>query len=202
MRKTVTLAVALCLTTLLTSNPSAGEDKKGAPDQKAQMEAMMKAATPGEPHKNLEALAGSWDVTVKMWMDPSRPPDESKATTEAQLIMGGRYLEEKVSGEFAGMKFLGQALKGYDNVRKVYTYVWIDNMGTGTSVASSGSYDGGKKTFTYAGEEVDPLDGKKVKTKSVLRVIDKDKYEIDMFREDGGKDVKVMHLDCTRKAAK
>jgi hypothetical protein len=198
----VTFVVTLGLAALLAGVSSRGDDKKqGAPDEKAQMEAMMKAATPGEPHKRLDALVGSWDVTVTMWMDPSKPPTEAKATAETRSIMGGRYLEEKVTGEFAGMPFLGQSLTGYDNLKKQYTSVWIDNMGTGIS-ASHGTYDADKKTFTYHGEETDPLSGKALKVKSALHLIDKDGYEVDMYRVTDGKDVKVMHLACTRKAAK
>jgi hypothetical protein len=202
VRKFATLIVLLGLAALLASGASLADDKKGgAPDEKAAMEAMMKAAQPGEQHKALAGLAGSWDVTLKLWMDPSKPPTESKATSESKVVMDGRYLEEKVVGEFGGMKFLGQGLTGYDNVRKKYHFTWIDNMGTGVGTAW-GSYDPDKKTYTYLGEEADPLSGQTYKTKMVTHVIDKDKYEVDMYRVEGGKDVKAMHLDAVRKAAK
>jgi hypothetical protein len=202
VRKFATLTVLLSLAALLAGDASLAEDKKdGAPDQKAVMEAMMKAAQPGEQHKGLAGLEGSWEVSLKMWMDPSKPPEESKATSESKMIMGGRYLEEKVSGEFGGMKFLGQGLTGYDNLKKQYTWAWIDNMGTGIFTAA-GTYDPDKKTYTYLGEEVDPASGKKQQTKSVTHLIDKDKYEVDMYKVAGGKDVKGMHIDATRKAAK
>ena len=202
MRKFATLTLLLSLAALLAGGSSLADEKKAdPPDEKALMEAMMKAATPGEAHKNLAALAGSWDLTLKMWMDPSKPPMESKATAESKMLMDGRYLEEKIIGEFGGMKFLGQGLSGHDNLKKKYTFTWIDNMGTGISVAT-GSYDADKKTITYHGEETDPLSGKAVKTKSVTHLIDKDRYEMDMYKEVGGKDVQVMHIDAMRKAAK
>lgn len=202
MRKTVTFIVMLSLAALLAGGPSPADDKKAdPPDEKAAMEAMMKAAQPGEQHKGLARLEGSWDQTIQMWMDPSKPATESKGTCESKMIMGGRYLEDKVSGEFGGMKFLGQGLSGYDNVKKKYTFTWVDNMGTGVSTAS-GSYDADKKAYTYLGEETDPLSGKTIKTKMVTHVIDKDKYEMDMYKIVGDKDVKVMHITATRKAEK
>jgi hypothetical protein len=202
VRKFATLIVLLSLAALLAGRASLAEDKKGdANDEKAYMEAMMKAAQPGEPHKALAGFEGSWEESIKMWMDPSKPPEESKATSEAKMIMGGRYLEEKITGEFGGMKFEGRGLTGYDNVRKKFTWAWIDNMGTGIGLAS-GNYDADKKTYTYRGEEADPLSGKAFKTKTVTHVIDKDKYEMDMYKEAGGKEVKMMHIDATRKAAK
>jgi hypothetical protein len=202
VRKFATLTVLLSLAALLAGDASLAEDKKGdAPDEKAAMEAMMKAAQPGEQHKTLAELAGTWEQSLKMWMDPSKPPQESKATTESKMIMGGRYLEDKVSGDFGGMKFLGQGLTCYDNLQKKYIWTWIDNMGTGISTAT-GRYDPDKKTYTYQGEETDPLSGKKFKTKMITHVIDKDKYEMDMYRVAGDKEVKTMHLDAKRKAAK
>jgi len=193
--------VILSVVALVAISASPAEEKKSAPDEKAYIEAMMKAATPGEQHKRLEALTGSWDVSVKMWLDPSKEPGESKGTSESKLIMGGRFFEEKVTGNFGGETFHGLGITGYDNLKKKYTFAWIDNMGTGISTAS-GSYDTDKKTFTYHGEEIDPVEGKKVKTKTVLHLIDKDKYETDMYKLVGDKEMKVMHLDYNRKGAK
>ncbi|HEX5270142.1 MAG TPA: DUF1579 domain-containing protein [Gemmataceae bacterium] len=202
MRKFATLTLLLSLAALLAGGASLAEDKKkDAPDEKAAMEAMMKAAMPGEPHRALASLAGSWEQTIKMWMDPSKPPTESKSTSESKMIMEGRYLEDKITGEFGGMKFLGQSVTGYDNLKKKYTFTWIDNFGTGISTAS-GTYDPDKKTYTYLGEETDPLSGKTMKTKMVTHVTDKDHYEMDMYHVAGDKDVKAMHIDCVRKGAK
>ena len=201
MRRTVALIALLGAIALLAGGRSPADDKKGAADAKAAMEAMIKAATPGEPHKRLESMAGTWDVSMQFWMDPSAPPTEAKMTTESKIIMDGRYLEEKVSGEFGGMKFQGQSLVGYDNLQKKYTFAWIDNMGTGISTAS-GTYDPDKKTITYQGEEIDPASGQKMKNKMVVHLIDKDKFEEDMYKVVGDKDIRVMHLTCVRKAAK
>src|ERR1041384_8127485 len=57
-------------------------------DQKAAMEAMQKAATPGEAHKKLEAMIGTFDAKVKIWMDPSKPPEESTSTSESTWVLG------------------------------------------------------------------------------------------------------------------
>ena len=78
MRKRL-LGVSLAVGVLL-AGAAAGQDKpaeKAAPapmDEKAMMEMMQKLATPGEAHKKLDPLIGTWDSKVKMWMDPSKPP--------------------------------------------------------------------------------------------------------------------------------
>jgi hypothetical protein len=129
------LAIAIGILAQLGSTTLAQEKKAGPPDEKAMMEAMAKAATPGEPHKKLNALEGSWECTVKFWMEPGKPPSESKATSENKWILGGRYLEEKVVGEFGGMKFEGLGIVGYDNVQKRFHSTWFDNFGTGVETA-------------------------------------------------------------------
>ena len=35
-----------------------------------------------------------------------------------------------------GMPFNGLSLEGYDNAKKEFTSIWIDNMGTGTSISA------------------------------------------------------------------
>jgi hypothetical protein len=193
------VVMLLGLGAVLAGGACLADDKKGAPpDEKALAEAMAKAATPGEYHKKLDSLAGSWSASVKMWLDPSKPAVETSATSEAKWIMGGRYLEEKVTGEFAGMPFHGQSITGYDNLQKKYVSAWVDNMGTGLAV-STGSYDPDKKTLTFQREETDPVGGQKMKVKDVMHLIDNDRHELESFRLTGDKEVKVMHIVYTRK---
>ncbi len=191
MRKIATFAVLVTLA----AGPLWADDKK--PDPKAAEEAMMKAGTPGENHKRLDFLAGSWDTTVKFWMEPGKPPMESKATCQMKWILDGRFVEQKFEGDFGGMKFHGLGLVGYDNLQKKYTAAWVDNMTT-SILTMAGKYDADKKTFTFHGEEIDPVNGQKMKTKSVQRIVDENKYNEEFFREVDGKDVKVMEITYTR----
>jgi hypothetical protein len=105
-------------------------------EQQAQMDAMMKAMTPGAPHKLLGELAGEWTFTNKMWMDPSAPPTESTGSASYRLIMGGRYLQMEQRGMFAGMPFEGVGTMAFDNVTQKYYLSWIDNMSTGLFVST------------------------------------------------------------------
>ncbi len=199
MRKVFLFAALLCAAGLFAGQGGRADDKKkDAPDEKAVMEAMMKAATPGDAHKKLDPTVGSWELVVKMWMDPSKPAEESKATSERKWIMGGRYVEEKVAGEFGGMKFEGGGVMGYDNLKKKYTGGWIDNMSTGL-IVSEGAYDADKKTFTFTNEMPDFSTGKTTKGKDVLTIVDKDKFELDSYRQVGDKEVKMMHITYSRK---
>ena len=185
---------------LLLVLPVSADDKKkksDSPDEKAAIEAMMKAAEPGPMHKKLEPLVGKWEATMKMWMDPSKPPTESKATAEMKWVMGNRYILMHVNGEFAGMKFEGVGVTGYDNLKETYVGAWIDNFGTGIST-SAGKVDDTGKVFTFESEEIDPVSKKKMKTREVLKFIDADTYEDTFFKITDGKELKVMELTAKR----
>ena len=58
--------------------------QKKAPDRDAMMKEFAKWTTPGDAHKPLERLAGTWTISQKMWMEPTTPPMESKGTAEFQ----------------------------------------------------------------------------------------------------------------------
>ncbi len=184
---------------LLVTAPLAAEDKKkaDAPDEKAAMEAMIKAATPGEMHKKLEPLAGKWEYSMKMWMDPNKPPTESKGTAETKWVMGNRYLRMAVTGDFGGMKFEGVGVTGYDNLRGTYVGAWIDNFGTGIST-STGKVDADGKVFTYEGEELDPITKQKIKSREVMKIVDNDTYEETFYKVIGEKEIKVMEITAKR----
>jgi hypothetical protein len=163
------------------------------------MEAIMKAATPGEPHKHLARLAGNWTYTSKMWMDPSQPPMESNGVMSAKPLLGGRYVEHHWSGTMMGMPFEGRGTDGYDNVGKQFLSSWIDNMSTGI-MYQTGTCDEGVKNCTFTGDVWDPMTGKKTTLKSVITWMDDNSFKNEMYANGpDGKEMKVMELAAKRK---
>src|SRR5216683_6542372 len=142
-------AIALALTALLASAAlaqekgaaSKGKKPAGPPDEKAMMEMMQKAATPGEAHKKLDAMVGTFDTKVMMWMDPSKPPEESTGVSENKWVLGDRYVEMRYTGTFMGQPFSGLGYQGYDNVTGNYVGTWMDTASTGM-MTSSGKMTG------------------------------------------------------------
>jgi len=172
--------------------------KTGQPDP--MLEAWMKVSLPGSEHQRLASLAGSWTGTVKMWMDPAKPPTESTCTAERHWILGGRFLQEEVKGQFQGQPFQGMGLMGYDNLQKKYTWVWVDSMSTAITT-SLGTADASGKVLTFTRAETDPITGKKFKAKDVVHLTGPDQQLLEMFKkEPGGKEIKVMEISLTRKA--
>ncbi len=172
------------------------------------MKKMMELAKPGENHKLLASLAGTWSYTIKMWMnpDPKAPPTSSTGIGVRKAIMDGHYFLFEVTGKMKmpgadgkmkDMEFKGMSLEGYDNVTKKFVSTWCDNMGTGIFM-SEGSYDAASKTFTYTGEsEMTP--GTKTKIREVIKVVDNDHYNLEYYEDRGGQEAKTMEITNTRK---
>lgn len=165
-----------------------------------QMEAMKKALTPGEPHKQLAKMAGDWTFTNKMWIAPGQPPAESTGTMHGETILEGRYVQTAWKGDFMGQPFEGRGTEGWDNVGKQYVSSWVDNMGTGI-MHSTGTCENGFKKCSVSGEMFDPTTGQKTTMKSVIIWIDDNHFKNEMYSKDpaSGQEVKMMELDVVRK---
>ncbi len=188
-----TLRILICMCTALTL--SAGVVL--AQDQ-AEMEAWMKAATPGAQHKDLAKMAGTWDCVLKQWMDPAGDPMESKATCERKSVMDGRYLIDEFKGNMMGMAFLGMGVTGYNNSTGEYETIWFDNMGTSIS-KMTGPMEGNKMVQT--GDVTNPMGGT-MSVEAVTEVIDNDKQVFTYYMDMGGQKVKAMEITYTRAGAK
>lgn len=169
----------------------------GQPSE-SEMAAMQAAMTPGEFHRRLDPLVGVFDVTARMWMDPSAPPTESQGTSENRWVLGGRFVEQHFRGEFMGMPFEGIGHFGYDNVLKKYVSSWIDSMGTGIMPAQ-GSLKGDGSIEFWA-EYPDPMTGKMTKFRELFRIVDADHHTMEMFTlRDDGSEYRNMELHYRRR---
>jgi len=191
------------------SKPAAPDAKKDSggkegtppgmtPEQAAEMAAAMKAGTPGAEHKNLEYMIGTWDVTLKLWMAPEAPAQESKGSSTAEWILGGRYTRYTFTSDFMGMPFEGRGVTGYDNIEQKYFSIWLDNMST-HALKDSGTYDAATKTFNFVGEFKDAT-GKTIKARNVIKVVSNDQHVMTFYHTEPGKpEQKVMELTYNRK---
>lgn len=194
---------ALAITGALAASIALAEDKSAAAKPDPKMEEMMKkaeaAGRPGGAHKALEPLVGEWNAEVKTWMTPDAPPMVSKATAKSRWIMEGRFVQEEFHGDFMGKPFHGMSLMGYDNTKKKYSTVWVDDMST-TLFTSEGEAGEGGKVFTLEGKSDCPITGEKDKVmKQVFRIVSDDKHVFEMHEPAKGKDSKTMEITYTRK---
>jgi hypothetical protein len=190
-----TVLVAVTATLAFADDPK----PKSAAQQQAEMDAMMKAATPGDAHKKLTPMAGSWTADVKMWMAPGAPPAAGGGTAENTWALDGRWLEQRFTGNFMGMPFTGVGYTGYDNIKKKYVGTWMDTMTTSMMI-SDGKADADGKSITFSSTMDDPMTGKTSPVKEKVTVVDADHHTLEMWGAGpDGKMFKMMEIAYTRK---
>ncbi|MFQ5696076.1 MAG: DUF1579 family protein, partial [Terriglobia bacterium] len=182
--------------------PSVGAAQEAPPEMEAMMEVMQKYATPGEHHKHLEALVGSWDAKTKFWAAPGAPPQESTGKARHSAVLDGRFIHVTYDSEFMGQPFKGMGYIGYDNYKQKYIDAWIDSMGT-MIMSSQGTCDGSGKVLTMRSRVDDPVQGQTVNVRSVYRFVSPDQYVLEMYSKLGsnGDEFKVMEIVHTRSPA-
>ena len=178
-----------------------------AADMQKMMQQMTELSKLNENHKMLADTAGTWNYSVKMWMDgdASAKPQESKGTATRKMIMNGRFLVGdytgmmKMPGPDGKMKdvtFKGMGLEAYDNVKKKFVATWMDSMGTGI-MTMEGDYDPATKSITSTGEE-EMMPGMKTQIRSVTKFPDKNHMTLEWYENHGGGEKKTMEINYTK----
>jgi Protein of unknown function (DUF1579) len=211
LKRLGTIGLMAVVGTLLVTQSSLGkDDPKTAKDKHnhehaggsddAMMAAWMKVAAPGEHHTHLAPLVGSWDLVVRWRMSPDGPWTDSKSVSTFKWILDGRFLEQHVEGEpMFGTPFKGMGMLGYDNGKKAYVSMWVDNMGT-MMMTGEGSCDGSGKQITFMSKFVDPMSGHNKKSRTVYRIPGGDKFTMSMYETTPeGKEYESLQIAYTRK---
>ncbi len=148
-------------------------------DMMAMMAEMQKLAAPGDMHKMLANSVGEWDLEFEMFM-PGMEPMKSTGHSTIVAVLGGRYIQEQLSGSFMGMPFEGMNMIGYDNHNKVFTSTWFDTSST-WPITATGTWDKTTRTLAMKGVMKDAanMDGRPYR--HVTREIDEDHFVSDMY---------------------
>ncbi len=194
------LSLSLALAAALAAQDKPKADAQKAPPmdpkQQAAMEAWQKASTPGPQHKELAAMAGKWEVTVTSFEGPK--PEVSKGKAVRKMIFGGRWLQEEYEGTYMGQPFQGLGITGYDNVMKKYIFFWTDSMST-TFMTGDGQMDASGKVLNASMSFSDPVSGKAVKMREVLKRESADQETFEMYANGpDGKEMKMMEMTYKR----
>ena len=182
---------------------SLGQEKQ-APERKEDkaMAAEMALAGPGEEHRRLEALAGTWDREIKVWFRPDATPITIKAKSVNTMILGGRFLKIESKGTMGGMTIEALQIVGFDRRTKKYTQVGYDSTGT-YYVTAAGDYDPAQNAITMYGEDFDPIIGGTQKYSFIMRFISPTKYVAEVVFKDevhtkGRGDFKAVEITSTK----
>lgn len=188
---------------LLLSAPLAAQDASTrqppqmTPEQKAEMDAYMKAGMPGAQHKRLASQAGEYAVRMKHWSEPGAPAMEESGTATRRMILDGRVLAEDFKGTMMGSPFMGHGMTGYENATGRYWSTWMDNMSTGMML-SEGDCDA-KHACTFRGSWYDPVKKTKVSSRMASRWTSPTVEVFEMYGPDrAGKEMKMMEITYTK----
>jgi uncharacterized membrane-anchored protein len=193
--------ILLCATTAFAADTAKKPQPQLSAAEKAAMEAMQKAMTPGPNHKLLNPFVGTFAVTLSAWTAPGAKPMVNKGTSTNKWVMGNRYVQESYSGTFMNMPYSGMGYVGYDNVKKQYWSTWMDSMSTSTMMMTGSTPDNGK-TFKFTGTMADPMTGKDTTFEEHLTVKSNDEQVFEMWGPaPDGKTFKMMELVYKRKKA-
>ncbi len=194
-------ALTLIITTAVVTTHVTSQDEEPQQPDNAQMQQLWKKySEPSEHNKKLDAFIGEWEQDVKMWWYPGAEPQQSKSTATYKWIMGGRFVQGQYSGDVLEQEFLGMDIVGYDNFRKQYISLWIDNMST-SFMTARGTMNAAGNELQMRGANDDIMTGEKDKPfKTVTRIIDVDTmvYEIHTPGPDG-EFFKSLEVTSTRK---
>lgn len=194
-RLLVSAATALFATVALAQE---GKAPAMTPEQMAEMEAYTKAGTPGEVHKKLAAMAGTYDMKVKSWHDPNAPATEEAGTATRKMILGGRVLVEDVSSQMMGQPYTGQGMHGYDNVTGKHWSIWMDSMSTGAMKSDGTCDDNGNCTFT--GSWTDPVSKQPIKSRMTSKWPNPTTEVFEMYAPGkDGKEMKMMEITYSKR---
>jgi hypothetical protein len=162
------------------------------------LKALEEAGKPGPEHKKLQPLVGDWDLTVKLWVDPSQPPAEAKGTVTRKWILGGRFVQESVHVECGGKSFEGLGLVGYDSAQKKFTVVKACGL-CGTVSHGLATCSAAGDRFECVKEECCPVTGQKVKGRDEVLIEGPDRIVVNVFKTINDREVRVMQIVTTRK---
>ncbi len=159
----------------------------GQPNPQEMMKQMMEMSKLNENHKLLADMNGSWNYTIKMWMnpDPNAKPQESKGAATRKSAMGGRYFTMDVTGKLQ--------MPGEDSKMKDMQFTGIQY--------SEGTYDPASKTFTFT-SEMEMMPGMKTPVRELLKMTDKDHMMMEWYETHGGQEKKTMEIAYTRAGKK
>ncbi len=167
-------------------------------NQDEMMKKWMDYMTPGEMHEMMAKSVGEWTYVSKWWDDPSAEPTVSEGRAVNEMIMGGRYLKSMNYGNVMDMKMEGMSILAYDKAMGQFYALWIDNMGTGMTMAK-GKYDPKTKACEMNGTMVNPMTGTDMNYRQTMTFIDDNNQLFEMFMDHDGKEYKAMELRYTRK---
>ena len=155
---------------------------------------------PGEHHKHLKMMAGTWDYKSKFHTVPGQIIEMSGVEV-ARMQPGGFWLISDFTGKITSMPFHGHAVMGYEAHKKKYIGTWTDSFGS-VLVTTTGTCSKDGKVTTMIGKGYDPMQKREITYKQVYRIKDANTRTYQMYDVQGKNEKLIMEAVYRRRAAK
>jgi len=143
-------------------------------------------------------MVGTFDVKIRIWVDPAKPPIESQATSVSVWVLGHRYIQVMLSGHSLDQPFNGIGYIAYDNAAKSYQVAWMDDGSTAMTLYQ-GAFAGTGKTATLKAIVRSAVTGKPTPVEMRMTLADNGDHVTELWGQGpGGKMFRMMELQNTR----
>jgi hypothetical protein len=212
-----TLVLALCAALLLWSCGAKSDNKKtddattGGTDTKTEtktdnpapvldsatkMKNWMDYSTVSDVHKMIAKWDGKWASDITFFM-PGAPEMKMAGTAENTMVNEGFVQQSTHTGTMMGRPFKGMSLMGYDNHRKVFWNLWMDNFGSG-NMYLEGTWDETAKSINLKGKTTDPETKQQIDVREVMMIVDDNTQKMEQYMSHDGKEFKSMDITFRR----
>ena len=112
----------------------------------------------GSPHHFLSQLAGNWQGSSKLWLEPDKLASDTPLVGTIQLVLDGRFALFLYQSFIEGEAQHGMFTFGYNTQLDQYEISWVDSFHTNTSIMFSigNEIENG---FSVLGSYPDPTGG-------------------------------------------
>jgi hypothetical protein len=121
---------------------------------------------------------------------------EVKATINAEMIMGGRFLFQKIEGDFMGVPLDAIGVVGYDNTAGQFEAVSFDNMNTGMALHAGRMNEDGHIDLRL--KYVNQTTGEIVERRTIRELISAGEWLETAYETRNGVERKVMEIRARR----
>jgi hypothetical protein len=104
------------------------------------------------PHKILSKLGGKWDLSYKLWINPNDEPEQGSGTADAELILGGRFLQINMIYFIFEKEFTSEHIFGYNTNVKRFSIFSIDEFGT-DAIFEYGDFNLDEQSIVFTGTD-------------------------------------------------
>jgi hypothetical protein len=138
---------------------------------------------PSEHHQHLKMMAGTWDVKLKRHLNSGQIV-KGTGVEIARMQPGGFWLISDLTGNFAGMKFAGHGMLGYEAHKNHYTGIWTDSVAS-ILLISKGQFEKNGHLNTMTGKAYDPMKKRMITYLQVTKIKDANTKTFHMYDTSG-----------------